>query len=111
MGINAYLSRYGKQHRNDNECLRTALKELSYSASSQFETRLGRCRFHLVYSVGGILTDISVHLGTEGVMLCIKAVDRDQVQHIYEKKLSLFYEAETTESNQGRKKKSVKAGV
>lgn len=53
LGINAYLSRYGNQHLNDNECLRVALKEPSYSASSQFETRLQHCRFHLVYPVGG----------------------------------------------------------
>ena len=53
LGINAYLSRYGKQHLNDNECLRAALKDLSYSASSQFATPLWHCRFHLVYPPGG----------------------------------------------------------
>lgn len=89
-GINAYLSRYGNQHLNDNECLRAALKELSYSASSQFENVLRRCRLHLVYSPGGSLTDISVHVWTEGDMLYIKALDRDQVQHIYEKSCHCF---------------------
>lgn len=53
LGINAYLSRYGNRHLNDNECLRATLTELSNSASSQFETALRRCRFHLVYSLGG----------------------------------------------------------
>lgn len=52
-GINAYLSSYGNQHLNDNECLRAALKELSYSAHSPFETLLRCCRSHLVYSLGG----------------------------------------------------------
>ncbi len=84
MGINAYLSRYGNQHLNDNECLRTALMELSYTASSQFETLLQHCRFHVVYSLGG---HFNRHFGAS---LNIKALDRDQVQYIYEKVVIVF---------------------
>lgn len=91
-GVNAYLSTYGNQHLNDNECLRAAKKELSCSACSPFEALwVPSCLFTEGKGVG----EVGLIWANRAMFLYKSSGQGPGAAHLW-KKLSLFVEAEGT---------------
>lgn len=78
--LNADLSSFGKQHLNDNEYLKVALKKLSNSANSLFKVLRPHGSCHLVFS------RLSDGLRTDGDMFYPNAPVREQVRQVCQRK-------------------------